>query len=42
METSERLDFELQRVSLDLEQMAAMPPIGGKEMEVIAGDTEGA
>src|SRR6185295_2241355 len=36
----QRLDFQLQRFGLELEQMPTVVSVGGKEMEVIAGDAE--
>src|SRR4051812_17603774 len=38
----QRLDFQLQSFGLELEQMSTVLSVGGKEMEVIAGDAESA
>jgi hypothetical protein len=38
----QRLNFELQHFSLDLEQVTTMLSVSGKEMKVVAVNAEGA
>jgi hypothetical protein len=42
VKAGERLDFQLQRVSLDVEQVTTVLAVSRKKMEVVAGDAEGA
>ena len=42
MKIHQGFDAETKRACLDLQQMSAMPAVVRKEVEVIAGNTEGA